>query len=45
LGNGTPGTIYISDGIDQLYAVRVFGPSGRVRLLRYNSGNRKWEER
>lgn len=45
LGNGTPGTIYISDGIDQLYAVRVFGPSGRVRVLRYDSGKRKWEER
>ncbi len=45
LGSGTPGTIYISDGIDVLYAVRVLGASGRVRLLRYESGTQKWEER
>jgi prepilin-type N-terminal cleavage/methylation domain-containing protein len=45
LGSGTPGTIYISDGIDQLYAVRVFGASGRVHLLRYDSGRKKWDER
>jgi prepilin-type N-terminal cleavage/methylation domain-containing protein len=45
MGSGTPGTIYISDGIDQLYAVRVLGASGRVRLLRYESGKQKWEER
>ena len=45
LGSGTPGTIYISDGIDQLYAVRVLGASGRVRMLRYDSGRQKWEER
>ena len=45
LGSGTPGTIYISDGIDQLYAVRVLGASGRVRLLRYDGGRQKWEER
>jgi prepilin-type N-terminal cleavage/methylation domain-containing protein len=45
LGSGTPGTIYISDGIDQLYAVRVLGASGRVRVLRYDSGKQKWEER
>jgi prepilin-type N-terminal cleavage/methylation domain-containing protein len=45
LGSGTPGTIYISDGIDQLWAVRVLGASGRVRMLRYDSGKQKWEER
>ena len=45
LGSGTPGTIYISDGIDNLYAVRVLGASGRVRMLRYNNGKQKWEER
>jgi prepilin-type N-terminal cleavage/methylation domain-containing protein len=45
MGSGTPGTIYISDGIDQLYAVRVLGASGRVRMLRYESGKKKWEER
>ncbi|MEA2336542.1 MAG: hypothetical protein QOE82_549 [Thermoanaerobaculia bacterium] len=44
-GGGTPGTIYISDGVDNLYCVRVFGATGRVRMLRYDSGKSKWEER
>ena len=45
LGSGTPGTVYISDGIDHLYAVRVYGPSGKERMLRYDAGRQKWEER
>ena len=44
-GGGTPGTIYISDGISNLYCVRVFGATGRVRMLRYDSAKAKWEER
>jgi prepilin-type N-terminal cleavage/methylation domain-containing protein len=44
IGSGTPGTIYISDGIDQLYAVRVLGASGRVRMLRYDGSRKKWDE-
>lgn len=44
-GGGTPGTIYISDGINNLYCVRVFGATGRIRILRYDSGKAKWEER
>jgi prepilin-type N-terminal cleavage/methylation domain-containing protein len=44
-GSGTPGTISISDGIGQLYSVRVFGASGMVHLLGYDSGRKKWEER
>ncbi|HXH39795.1 MAG TPA: GspH/FimT family pseudopilin [Thermoanaerobaculia bacterium] len=45
VGSSTPGTIYISDGIDNLYAVRVYGATGKVRMLRYDSGRQKWEER
>ncbi len=45
LGGGTPGTVYISDGIDHLYAVRVYGATGKVRMLRYDDGKQKWEER
>jgi prepilin-type N-terminal cleavage/methylation domain-containing protein len=41
-GSATPGTIYITDGAGELIAVRVSGASGRVRTLRYNSGNRRW---
>ena len=44
-GGGTPGTIYISDGVSNLYCVRVFGATGRIRILRYDSGKAKWEER
>jgi prepilin-type N-terminal cleavage/methylation domain-containing protein len=44
-GGGTPGTIYISDGVNNLYCVRVFGATGRIRILRYDSGKAKWEER
>jgi hypothetical protein len=44
-GSGTAGTIYISDGVNNLYCVRVFGATGRLRMLRYDSGKSKWEER
>lgn len=41
-GAATPGTIYLVSGEGQLYAVRVYGASGKVRTLRYNGGSRKW---
>lgn len=41
-GAGTPGTVYITDGAGQLCAVRVYGASGRVRLLRYDPTRRLW---
>ena len=44
-GSGTPGTIYLADNADQSYAVRVFGTSARVRLLRYDAKRKRWEER
>lgn len=43
-GSGTPGTIYISDGAGKLCALRVYGASGRVRLLRYNADLRRWSQ-
>ena len=43
-GSGTPGTIYITDGAGQLCAVRVYGASGRVRVLRYNAAKDKWSQ-
>jgi type II secretory pathway pseudopilin PulG len=45
IGGGTPGTIYLIDGGGQLWAARVYGNGGRVRLLRYHDGLRKWERR
>ena len=43
-GTATSGSVYITDGAGHLCAVRVYGPSGRVRLLRYNDGRRRWNQ-
>lgn len=42
-GSSTSGTIYLVDGGGQLWCARVYGGSGKVRLLRWNDGIRKWE--
>lgn len=42
-GNGTPGSVYLVDGAGQLFVARVYGASGRVRVLRYQPVRRKWE--
>ena len=44
IGESTSGTIYLTDAGGLAYAVRVFGGSGKVRLLRYNAGRRRWEQ-
>ena len=44
LGEATPGTIYLADAGGLAYAVRIFGGSGRARLLRYNAQRRRWEQ-
>jgi prepilin-type N-terminal cleavage/methylation domain-containing protein len=44
-GSGTPGSIYLTDDAGELYVVRVFGATGKVRTLRYNRGSKKWEGR
>lgn len=43
LGSGTPGSVYLTDG-KQLCVVRVTGSTGRVRMLRYEAGRRRWEQ-
>lgn len=45
IGGATPGSIYMVDGTGVLYCVRVHGANGRVRLMRYDAGRRKWEQR
>lgn len=42
-GKGTPGSVYLVDGAGQLFVARVYGASGRVRVLRYQATLRKWE--
>ena len=43
-GSATSGTVYITDGAGHLCALRVFGSSGRVRLLRYDTARRRWNQ-
>ena len=44
IGGGTPGSIYLSDGVSTFYAARVYGASGKVRLVRYDAPTGKWVE-
>ena len=44
-GESTPGTIYITDAIEDVYAIRSFGATARIRLLRWNAGKHKWVEK
>ena len=44
-GRSTPGSIFISDRGGQLYALRVFGATAKIRLLRYDFNAARWEER
>ena len=45
IGQSTPGTIYLTDAAGELYAVRVYGASAKVRVLRYDALRRRWSER
>jgi prepilin-type N-terminal cleavage/methylation domain-containing protein len=43
LGESTSGTVYLTDDLGRdLYAVRVYGASAKVRVTRYDGGKRKW---
>jgi prepilin-type N-terminal cleavage/methylation domain-containing protein len=43
-GTSSSGTLYLHGRDRSQYAVRVFGTTGRVRLLRYDLGTRRWKE-
>jgi len=45
LGQSTPGTIYLTNRNNEVYAVRVLGTSAKIRVLRYDRGTRKWASR
>lgn len=42
LGESTPGTIYLTDHGRDLYAVRVYGATAKVRVLRYDRDKKRW---
>lgn len=43
-GESTPGTIYLTDGGRDLWAVRVYGATAKMRVLHYDRGASKWRE-
>lgn len=42
LGGSTSGTLYLTDGRQTLYAVVLFGRTGRVRVWRYAWASGRW---
>ncbi len=42
LGGSTPGSLYITDG-RKLLVVRLFGRTGKVKIMRYDEGAATWE--
>jgi type II secretory pathway pseudopilin PulG len=42
VGGSTPGSLYITDGIRHLVVVRVFGRTGKVKVLRWDAGEDRW---
>lgn len=42
-GSGTSGTLYVAARRGPQLAVRVTGPTGRVRVLRFNAGANVWQ--
>lgn len=45
LGSGTPGSIFLTTSDGDLALVRVFGATGRIRLLRLNRATLRWDSR
>ena len=42
LGGSTPGSLYLSDGRFHLVVVRVYGRTGKVKILRYDVRSERW---
>ena len=43
IGECTPGSLYLTDGKRRMAVVRVYNRTGRIRVLYFTSGGRKWE--
>jgi type II secretory pathway pseudopilin PulG len=43
MGTATSGTIYIRSRHDVQYAVRIFGETGKTRMLKLDSRTRRWK--
>ena len=44
LGECTPGSLYLTDGRTRMAVVRVYNRTGRIRVLYFTAGSRRWEE-
>jgi hypothetical protein len=44
LGTSTPGSLYLTDGVKRLLAVRVANRAGKVRILTYVPERRIWRD-
>ena len=44
VGGGTSGTIYLAGDAGTQVAVRIFGATGRIRVLRFDPGTASWSE-
>jgi len=42
LGESTPGSLYLTDGVATLVAVRVFGRTGKVKVIVYDAASETW---
>ncbi len=43
IGTSTPGSLYFTDGKSRLAAVRVFGRTGKVKVLVYDAKTEEWK--
>lgn len=43
LGTSTPGSLYIRGRRDAQYVIRLFGQTGKIRVLKFNPRTREWK--
>jgi hypothetical protein len=44
LGSATSGTLYLAGPTGPQMAIRILGATSRMRVLKYDAGNRQWRE-
>jgi hypothetical protein len=44
LGSSSSGTVYIRGRGDSQYAVRIFGETGKTRMMKFNRHTRRWSQ-
>lgn len=42
LGGSTPGSLYLTDGHRELAVVRIFGRTGKIKVMRYDRETEEW---